>query len=333
MVQQGSTDRRTPPVEGVAWPGATVTAPRRQTLRALGTRIALTVFGEQDDAALDAAAALIQREEDRLTVNRPDSEVMAVNRAAGQAGVAVSSATYALIQTAVAASRANYGFNALIGPLVKLWKIGFAGAAVPSNGEIAARLALSDPTAVQLDDVTHTVALAHPGMELDLGGIAKGFIADQIRTLWGAYGVAAGIIDLGGNLLFVGASPRRADGRWVIGVQDPGRARHEDLGTTVLPACSAVTSGIYERYLVQDGKKYHHLMDPRTGAPLQTALAGVTVFTRDSIQGELEAKRLFFAGAPLPGWLDDSTHLGAVFAFEDGHTEVIGAPLQAVARG
>ncbi|WP_461224333.1 FAD:protein FMN transferase [Lacticaseibacillus suihuaensis] len=304
-----------------------MTTKRVKTLHALGTRINLTVFGELDDAALDAAAALINREEDRLTVNRAQSEVMAVNHAAGSAAVAVSSATYGLIRTAAAASREDFGFNALIGPLVKLWKIGFTGANVPDGLAIAARLALSDPSGVVLDDQTHTVKLAHPGMELDLGGIAKGFIADQIRALWGAYGVAAGIIDLGGNLLFVGASPRREDGKWVIGVQDPGKSRHTDLGCTILPACSAVTSGIYERFLVKDGKKYHHLMDPRTGYPLQTELAGVTVFTKDSIQGELEAKRLFFAGAAVPGWLDDPTHLGAVFAYQDGHTEVIGTTI------
>lgn len=165
-------------------------------------------------------------------------------------------------------------------------------------------------------------------MALDLGGIAKGDIADQIRSLWRAYHVQAGIIDLGGNLLFVGDSPRRADGRWVIGVQDPAKKRHEDLGITILPACSAVTSGIYERFLIKDGKQYHHLLDPRTGYPLQTKLAGVTVFTRDSIQGELEAKRLFFAGAAPVDWLDDPQHLGAVFAFQDGHHETIGATLR-----
>ncbi|MFD1429196.1 FAD:protein FMN transferase [Lacticaseibacillus mingshuiensis] len=300
---------------------------RTRTLHALGTRINLTVFGEQDDAALEAAAVLIQKEEDRLTVNRPQSEVMAVNHAAGEKAVAVSSATYDLIDQAVAASRENFGFNALIGPLVKRWQIGFAGAHVPAPDEIAEGLALSHPDGVQLDGAAQTVRLNTAGMELDLGGIAKGFIADQIKVLWQAYGVSAGIIDLGGNLLTVGRSPRREDGQWVIGVQDPGRARSVDLGTTILPACSAVTSGIYERFLVKNGVKYHHLLDPRTGWPLQTDLAGVTVFTATSIQGELEAKRLFFAGHAPADWLADPTHLGAVFAYQDGRSEALGLTL------
>lgn len=298
------------------------------TLHALGTHIKLTVFGELDTVALTAAENLINQEEDRLTVNRAVSEVMAVNAAAGVEAVVVSSGTFRLIRQAIAASREDFGFNALIGPLVKLWKIGFDGANVPSDAEVQQRLALCDPEMVQLDAQTHEVKLLARGMELDLGGIAKGDIADQIRSLWQAYHVQAGIIDLGGNLLFVGDSPRRSDGRWVIGVQDPTKKRHEDLGMTILPACSAVTSGIYERFLIKDGKQYHHLLDPRTGYPLQTKLAGVTVFTRDSIQGELEAKRLFFAGAAPADWLDDPQHFGAVFAFQDGHHETIGATLR-----
>lgn len=300
---------------------------RVKTLHALGTRINLTVFGEEDDAPLVAAATLIQQEEDRLTVNRAVSEIMAVNHAAGQGAVAVSSGTFGLIAQAVRASRENFGFNALIGPLVKLWKIGFPGANVPAEAAVQSRLKLIDPQAVTLNPTERTVMLNQSGMELDLGGIAKGYIADQIKTLWQAYGVSAGIIDLGGNLLTVGRSPRRADGRWVIGVQDPAKRRNVDLGVTVVSACSAVTSGIYERFLIKDGKQYHHLLDPRTGHPLQTRLAGVTVFTSTSLQGEVEAKRLFFHGGVPTGWLDDQNHLGAVFAYQDGHHETFGVTL------
>ncbi|MCI1983314.1 MAG: FAD:protein FMN transferase [Bifidobacteriaceae bacterium] len=298
---------------------STISAMKRSAQRhGLGTTITLTVFGEQDDRALNAAFALIADYEDRLTVNRPVSEVMAVNDAAGKSSVVVSTSTYELISAAVAASRGNFGYDALIGPLVKLWKIGFTGARVPHDDEIAARMGEISPEAVDLDAATHAVKLTKPGMELDLGGIAKGYIADRIRDMWTAYGVAAGIVDLGGNLLFVGESPRRDDARWVIGVQDPVRSRHTDLGMAVLPSCSAVTSGIYERYLEIDGHKYHHLLDPRTGRPLDTDLAGVTVFTRDSIAGEIEAKRLFFAGGPIDGWTHAPAVFGAVFVYADG---------------
>ena len=289
--------------------------------RALGTKIVLTVYGDEYFPLLSQAVKLIDGYEDRLTVNRPVSEVMAVNQAAGRIPKLVSPTTYDLIKLAVHYSRENFGFNALIGPLVKLWKIGFAGANVPSDRAIKERLQLIDPYQVLLDDDHRTVYLERPGMELDLGGIAKGYIADRIRDFWQAKGVPAGIINLGGNLVFVGRSPRRADGQWIIGVQDPQLKRGHDLETVRQPAGSAVTSGIYERFLVKDGRRYHHLLDPRTGYPLETDLSSVTVFTDQSVMGEIEAKRLFFNGAPLAGWTEQPGNRGAVFIHNDERVE------------
>lgn len=290
---------------------------------ALGTRVVLTIYGDQFYPVLAESMRLIDGYEDRLTVNRDQSEVMNVNHAAGKSPKAVSPTTYELVKLAVKYSRENFGFNALIGPLVKLWKIGFAGANVPSEQEIQKRLKLIDPYKVILDDDYRTVFLEQEGMELDLGGIAKGYIADRIKELWLKRGVPAGIINLGGNLLFVGQSPRRADGQWVIGVQDPRLKRGEDVEVVRKPACSAVTSGIYERFLEVDGKKYHHLLDPRTGYPLQTSLSSVTVFTTQSVMGEIEAKRLFFNGAPLDDWQNQPENLGAVFISQNGEVRNI----------
>lgn len=298
-----------------------VTQKHSMVHRALGTKIVLTIYGDKYFPLLSQSMELIDGYEDRLTVNRPVSEVMAVNQAAGKMPKMVSTSTYDLIKLAVHYSRANFGFNALIGPLVKLWKIGFAGANVPSDAAIKNRLQLTDPYQVLLDDENRTVFLEQAGMELDLGGIAKGYIADRLRDFWLAHGVPAGIINLGGNLLFVGRSPRRADGQWLIGVQDPQLQRGHDLEVVRRPACSAVTSGIYERFLVKNGKRYHHLLDPRTGYPLETDLSSVTVFTDQSVLGEVEAKRLFFNGGPIAGWADQPGRHGAVFVHNDERVE------------
>lgn len=287
------------------------------THHALGTRINLTIYGDQYFLLLQKSMDLIDHYEDLLTVNRDHSEVMSVNHGAGKNPKMVSRSTYDLIKLAVKYSRENFGFNALIGPLVKLWKIGFTGANVPSQAEINGRLRLIDPYKVLLDDQSRTVYLEEPGMELDLGGIAKGYIADRIKDFWDQKGVPAGIIDLGGNLLFVGQSPKRSDGEWIIGVQDPQLRRGENLLTVREPACSAVTSGIYERFLIKNGKRYHHLLDPRTGYPLETDLSSVTVFTDLSVMGEIEAKRLFFNGSPIESWEERSGNRGAVFVHND----------------
>ncbi len=284
---------------------------------ALGTSITLQIFGTQDDSLIQKSFKLIDHYEDLLTVNRDESEVMDVNHAAGKNPVQVSSGTYSLIKLAVEESRKNYGFNALIGPVVKLWHIGFKGAHVPTDDQIKEKMKLIDPNDVVLDDDNQTVYLTKPGMELDLGGIAKGWIADRIRDLWLAYGALAGIINLGGNILLVGDSPKRISGKWAIGVQDPKEPRGDNITTVMVSQCSAVTSGTYERYLVVDGKKYHHIIDPRTGYPVQTDIAGVTTFTKTSVEAELECKRLFFAGKPIEGWHDNPDRIGAVFVYND----------------
>ena len=288
---------------------------------ALGTSITLQIFGARDKNIINDSFNLIDHYEDLLTVNRDESEVMDVNHAAGKHPVQVSSGTYDLIKLAVEESRKNFGFNALIGPVVKLWAIGFKDAHVPTDDQIKERMKLIDPFSVDLNDVDQTVFLKKSGMELDLGGIAKGWIADRIKDYWMAYGVHAGIINLGGNILLVGDSPKRTSGQWSVGVQDPKEPRGNNIASVMVPECSAVTSGTYERYLVVDGHKYHHLIDPRTGYPVETDLAGVTTFTKYSVEAEIECKRLFFAGKPLAGWHDDPDRIGAVFVYNDEHVE------------
>ena len=288
---------------------------------ALGTSITLQIFGARDKSVINDSFTLIDHYEDLLTVNRDESEVMDVNHAAGKHPVQVSSGTYDLIKLAVEESRKNFGFNALIGPVVKLWAIGFKDAHVPTDDQIKERMKLIDPFSVDLNDVDQTVFLKKSGMELDLGGIAKGWIADRIKDYWMAYGVHAGIINLGGNILLVGDSPKRASGQWSVGVQDPKEPRGNNIASVMVPQCSAVTSGTYERYLEVDGHKYHHLIDPRTGYPVETNLAGVTTFTKYSVEAEIECKRLFFAGKPVAGWHDNPDRIGAVFVYNDEHVE------------
>ncbi len=304
---------------------------RHQAHYALGTDIDLTLLGADQDVLLTRACALIDQYEDRLTVNRDHSEVMAVNQAAGLHPVQVSAATYTLIKQAVTLSQENFGFNALIGPLVKLWHIGFSNAQVPDQAAIQQRLALIDPNQVVLNDQDLSVFLTQPGMELDLGAIAKGYIADRIQDYWEACGQRAGMINLGGNLLMVGNSPLHDDGRWRVGIQDPTSPRGNAIASVKIGPCSAVTSGIYERHLEFNGKSYHHILDSKTGYPRQNDLESVTIFSKTSIDGEIETTRLFFAGAPLPNWATDRPDLdGAIFVNKQRELTIVGLPRASV---
>ena len=292
---------------------------------ALGTNIDLTIFGTTDENILDESCQLIDDFEDKLTVNRAESEVMDINHAAGIRPTQVSVSTYDLVKIAVLKSQEHFGFNVAIGPLVKLWHIGFSDARVPNDSEIQARKALISADDIIFDDKALTVFLPQKGMELDLGGIGKGYIADRVQDYWRSRGIASGIINLGGNLITMGNAPQHTDGLWRVGVRNPLIADNTPIAVVSVPACSAVTSGIAERHLEIDGKSYHHIIDPETGYPHDNQLASITVFSKYSIDGEIETTRLFFANGALPNWETQNDILyGALFAYRDKTLEIVG---------
>ncbi|MDR0298461.1 MAG: FAD:protein FMN transferase [Streptococcaceae bacterium] len=296
---------------------------------ALGTGIELTIYGaEIDDGKklLTESCQLIDAYETRLTVNRAVSEMMSVNQAAGQEAVQVSSSTYQLVRRAIEISQEHFGFNAAIGPLVKLWHIGFKDAKVPEIVEIAAAKQLVSPDAIQFNDANQSIFLPEVGMEIDLGGIGKGYIADRVQDLWRSRGLSAGIINLGGNLILMGNPPQHEDGLWRIGIRNPLNKTDDSVAIVAMPACSAVTSGIAERFLEVDGETYHHIISPETGYPHNNDIASITIFSRDSIDGEIETTRLFFANGPVPNWLANPNFYGAVFAYRDKTLEFVGIP-------
>nr|WP_312948335.1 FAD:protein FMN transferase [Superficieibacter sp.] len=249
----------------------------------MGSPIVLSLFTDDRDLAA-RVFRLIQRYEDALTVNRAVSQVMAVNHAAGLHPVKVSGAVYDLIRCAKAASMVNdSAFNLAIGPLVKLWRIGFQGSRVPAREEIAERLPLTRPAEVILNDHERSVFLARAGMEIDLGAIAKGYIADRVRDFLRQQGVEQALINLGGNVLALG-SPQ---GAWSVGVKKPFAAADGLVGVVDVANKSVVTSGIYERWFEQDGKRWHHILDPRTGYPLDNDIESVTIVSDDSLDGDV----------------------------------------------
>ncbi|MGC3993143.1 MAG: FAD:protein FMN transferase [Propionicimonas sp.] len=263
------------------------------TFPLMGTLATLCVPGAVDEAVTLAVARTLRDLERRLTVNGPPaaragSQVEAINVAAGDRAVEVDPEVYGLVRTAVLASREyRTSFNALIGPVVKAWRIGFADARVPDDAEIERLLALTDPCDVELDDGRCSVHLGRPGMRLDLGAIAKGYAADRAADVYREHGVDNGLIDLGGNVVAMGSAEEGAP--WRVGVQSPGAGRGTVLGSLALRDASAVTSGVYERVLEVDGRRYHHMLDPLTGRPFDTDLAGVTIVCASSMTADLWA--------------------------------------------
>ncbi|MFT4110544.1 FAD:protein FMN transferase [Propionicimonas sp.] len=259
----------------------------------MGTLATLCVPGAVDHAVTVAVCRTLRDLERRLTVNGPPSaragsQVEAINASAGERAVEVDPEVYGLVRAAVHASREHRdSFNALIGPVVKAWRIGFADARVPTRDEIGRLLGLTDPADVELDEGRCAVRLARPGMRLDLGAIAKGYAADRAADVYREHGVDNGLIDLGGNVVAMGSAEEGA--AWRVGVQAPFRERGAVLGSLSLRDASAVTSGVYERMLEVDGRRYHHMFDPLTGYPFDTDLASVTIVSASSMTADLWA--------------------------------------------
>lgn len=287
-----------------------------QTL--MGTTVSLTLI-EADEAVAKIVFNTIKLLEDKLTVNRQLSEVMSVNFAAGKHPVIVSRTVFSLIEQALNISLyPNSCFNIAIGPLVKLWKIGFKGYQVPSNAQINQQLLLTNPKDIELNSTTYSVFLKKKGMEIDLGAVAKGYIADVIKNVLSHHGIAQAIINLGGNVLAIGASPLNENGYWHIGLRKPFSINNELVGIIKVNNKSVVTSGIYERFFIQDDHLYHHIINPITGYPLNNELESVTVISNTSLEGDIYSTILYGLGVEKSReFLKKNQYLSVIFLLKN----------------
>ena len=282
----------------------------------MGSPILLKLF-EHNESLASRIFRLIKLQEITFTVNRPHSDIMAVNHAAGRDPVTVSAPVFELIRRAKAIScLPDSSFNFTIGPLVKCWKIGFSGRSIPAAEDVQALLALTHPQDVILDESARSVFLQKAGMEIDLGAIAKGYIADVVRDALREAQVENALINLGGNVQTLGAG---AEGAWGIGLKKPFADADTLIGVIGVTGKSVVTSGVYERYFELDGHCYHHILDPKTGYPLDNELLSVTIISQDSIDGDIWTTLLYGMGVEKSlAYLPQIPHIEAIFVTRDG---------------
>lgn len=277
-----------------------ITDPYERTEFLMGTVVTIKIYDEGKKDILDPVFERIKWLADHITVNEEDaanSEVALVNEKAGIEPVKVSDDIYELIEAGKDYSiKAEGSYDITIGPLTNLWRIGYPDARKPEQSEIDAALPLINYQEVQLNPDEKTVYLPRKGMQLDLGSIAKGFIADETVEVLKEYDVTTSIIDLGGNIIVVGNNP--GGKKWTVGIQDPDQeaARREIIGKITESDKSIVTSGIYERVLNIDGESYHHLLDPKTGYPFNNDIAGVTIVSDKSTDGDGLSTSVFSKG-------------------------------------
>lgn len=250
---------------------------------ALDTLVELKLYSypnQDKDRLIQGAFDEITALENTLSMHIEGSDIDNLNQNAGIKPTQVSSLTYRVLSDSLFFSEKTEGlFDVTSGPLIKLWAIDPPDGHYPSSAELDAVLPLIDYHKIQfLGD--NTIELADQGMILNLGAIAKGTIADEVKAYLLGRGVTSALINLGGNVLALGSKPDGSS--FVIGIQDPESARGNYLLSIKIDDESVVSSGDYERYFVYDGKIYHHILNPKTGFPAETNIKQVSIVTANS---------------------------------------------------
>jgi len=252
--------------------------PVTKTLFKFDTVINLKIYGDDESAKhLKKIEQMLDDVDQQINMLNKDSEIHAINEAAGKKEVKVSQGAFDLMRVSVDYAEDTQGaFDPSIGPLVSLWKIGNGGEHVPDANLINQAKSLVNYKDIIMDEANLTIKLAKEGMSLDLGGIGKGYAADLVADYLHEVQVESAIIDLGGSsIIAIGRKPNGE--QWRIGLQDPDRARGEQLALIQLDNETIDSSGVYERFFMENGVRYHHILDPKTGFPTQNGLKSVTI--------------------------------------------------------
>lgn len=256
------------------------------------TVIKIQILDPADESILDGLKKLCEKYDTMFSATNTDSELYKLNHANGQP-FTVSSETANLIQEGIHYSELSGGaFDLTIEPVSALWDFKTDKPTVPSSDAIAQAVSHVDYTKVDIQD--NTVTLEDPEAGIDLGAIAKGYIADQVKTYLKKQGIKHAIINLGGNVDVIGTKP---DGsKYNIGIQKPFDESGEAITSVQLKDQTVVTSGIYERYFKKNGKLYHHILDPRTGYPCENNLYSVSIITDSSTKADALSTTCFLLG-------------------------------------
>lgn len=223
------------------------------------------------------------------------SPLNSVNELSGQP-VKVPEDVAQLTQRSLEIEKDSHGvFQPMIGPVVNLWKIGFGGKKVPSEAEIKKAVQLVDASKVKVQHMKDgwTIEIG-PEQSIDLGGIAKGYIGTAIANQLKAAGLKHGFLDLGGNVVVIGDKPNGDP--WRVGLQMPNKPRGEFFAIARVKDTSVVTSGAYERFIEVKGKRYAHILSPKTGRPVRTDVASVTIISQDGTFADAWCTALFAMG-------------------------------------
>ena len=256
------------------------------------TVVTITLYGEDKQQYIDECFDLAGHYEDLFSNTVAGSDISRINDADGEY-VEVDPETIELLKAGLEYGKISDGmFDITVGKLSDLWHFSENDGEVPEEADIEIAVATIDDTAVSIQG--NTAALTNPDAKLDLGGIAKGYIADRMKEHLKDEGITSGIINLGGNVVVIGSKP---DGsQYKVGIQKPFSDQNDVIAYVQTDEISVVTSGVYERYFYVGDQLYHHILDLSTGYPADNGLTSVTIISENSVDGDGLSTTCFLLG-------------------------------------
>jgi thiamine biosynthesis lipoprotein len=267
------------------------------SLDAMGTTYTVVAYGPVASALVAASEQAFEevRRLDRMLSNyRTDSELSQVNRSAAQGPVAVSGELFGLLAACAEYGRLSEGtFDVTIGPLMKVWGFYKGSGRLPHRAEIRGALSRVGYGHVRLDPAARTVRFARPGMELDPGGVGKGYAVDRMVAVLKEHGLSSALVTAGGSSIYALGAPPGEPG-WKVKIRNPKKPA-ETMEELTIHDLSMSTSGNYEKFFRASGRLYSHIMDPRSGYPAQGMLS-VSVIAPKTLDSEVWAKPFYILG-------------------------------------
>ncbi len=281
----------------------------------LDTTCTISLYDKQDKNVLNQAFQLVAHYDKFFSMTTKGGDIYNINHAKGKP-VKVEQDTIDVIKKGIEYSEKSGGiFDITIGALSSLWNFDATNPIVPPEDKIKAAVKTIGYKNIIISG--DTVTLKNPDTMIDLGAIAKGFIADKVQEFLASKGVHRAIINLGGNVVVIGSKVKNTP--WVVGVQQPFMDRNEDIGYLYVSDKSVVTSGIYERYFTQNGKLYMHILNPATGFPADNNLSSVTIISDESADGDGLSTTCFLLGVEkAEKFIETLKDVEAIFITKDG---------------
>ena len=282
---------------------------------AMDTYMTLTAYGKNAKKALDEAVDEINNIEQLVSTGIDSSEVSQINKN-GKGSVSETTG-YLIKRSKEIYDSTNGVFDITIYPIMQAWGFPTENYRVPGKKELKKLRGLMGADHVLYDEKKQEVTLDKEGMKIDLGGIAKGYTSSKVMDIFKENGISSAVISLGGNVQTLNGKPDGSD--WRVAVENPADTGSY-IGVLSIKDKAVITSGGYERYFKQDGKTYHHIIDPATGYPANNGLTSVTIVSDDGTLADGLSTSLFIMGPEKAQkyWKEHSDEFDTILVKDDG---------------